>query len=310
MTDTTQQFLDYPTKNAFRHKLPSDLARESLAHMIIIPERGIAAYLYPAVLGNGEAKAVASIVGGSVKEQIFEVSEAQMSPEMGFEDWRVGNLHMQVLEPFKRVALKWDGDRIKIDGVFEAIHPPYGFSTHPDGNPPYYGEDRTEQHGRFRARITVDGVSFDHDGLMVRDHSWGPRIWGINQHYKWVHATTGEASMHFFEMHAFGRVTRQGFLFKEGQMAHIADVSLDYGFDSEMRQKDFRAVITDTEGRRSEVGFDVYNFLHSAYDPKTVINTGYATVEFDGKPGVGICEFNWNRDYADYVKEYAEQYGG
>ncbi len=309
MTDTTQQFLDYPSKNAFRHKLPSDEARESLAHMIIIPERGAAAYLYPAVLGNGQAKAVASALGGPFDEQIFEVSEAQMSPDMGFEDWRVGNFHMQVLEPFKRVALKWDGDRIKVDGEFEALHPPYGFSTHPDGNPPYYGDDRTEQHGRFRGKITLDGDAFDYDGLMVRDHSWGPRIWGVNQHYKWVHATTGEESMHFFEMHAFGRVTMQGFLFKDGKMAHLAKVEPTYGFDKDMIQKDFRVTVTDTEGRQATIAYDIYRFLISAYDPKTVINTGYATVEFDGKPGVGICEFNWNRDYFDYVKKYAEEFG-
>lgn len=308
MSDTNKQFTDFPVENAFRHKLAPE-GRESLAHIFLIPDRGIAGFIYPAMLGTGEAKAIACFVGPDFPDQVVETAEGQISDDMDFDDWRLGPLHMEVAEPFKRVNLEWGGERIKLKAAFEGTHPPYPFSTHPKGNPPFFGDNRTEQHGRVKADIEIDDLKFRHEGYLIRDHSWGPRVWGLNQHYKWVHATTGDSSMHFFEMQAFGRTEVRGFLFKDGVMRHIADLDYEFVFDDEMLQRTFQVTVTDTDGRKSFIDYKMFEFLRSSHDPKTCINTGCATLEFDGTPGVGVCEFNWNKDYFDFAKTYVGKFG-
>ncbi len=308
MPEETKQFSEFPTEHAFRHKLSAD-GRESLAHIFLLPEQGAAGFIYPSMLGTGEAKAQACFFGPQFPDQVAETFEGPIADDMNFDDWRLGALRMQVVEPYKRVDLNWDGDRIKVNARFDATHPPYPFSTHPRGNPPYFGDNRTEQHGRVVADIEIDGVKFQHEGLLVRDHSWGPRIWGLNQHYKWIHATTGESSIHFFEMQGFGRTEIRGFLFKDGIMRHLANVDYDFTYDDAMLQKTFQMTVTDTDGRKSTVDYEVFTVLQSSHDPKTCINTGAATIEFDGKPGVGVCEFSWNRDYFDFARGYVERFG-
>ncbi len=308
MSETTGAFCGFPTENAYRHKLAQN-SRESLAHIFLMPEHQMAGFIYPSMLGTGEAKAMACFFGPGFPQQVEEIVEGPIADDMNFDNWQLGPMHMEVAEPFKRVNLEWNGDRIKVKASFEATHPAYPFSTHPKGNPPYFGDNRTEQHGRVSAEIEIDGTSYPHKGFMIRDHSWGPRVWGINQHYKWIHATTGDASMHFFEMQAYGRTELRGFLFKDGVMHHLADVDYEFTYGDDMLQKTFQVTVTDTDGRKSFIDFKMFGILASSHDPKTCINTGCATLEFDGVPGVGVCEFNWNKNYFDFAKQHVSEYG-
>jgi hypothetical protein len=308
VSDPNKQFIDFPGEHANRHTLAEN-GRESLAHIFLMPEHGMAGYIYPSMLGTGDARAMACFFGPGFPEQIEESVDGRISDDMDFADWRLGPMRMNVVKPHKTVKLAWAGERIKVEAEFQATHPPYPFDTHPRGNPPYFGDNRTEQHGRVTAKVEIDGRLYEHEGFMVRDHSWGPRIWGLNQHYKWIHATSGSSSMHFFEMQAFGKTELRGFLFKDGQMRHLTHVDYDFSFDEAMMQKDFHVTVTDTDNRQSTIKYDLYGILRSSHDPRTIINTGCATLDFDGKPGTGVCEFYWNRDYFDFAKDFAVRYG-
>lgn len=307
MPEYQQDFENFPTEHAYRHKLPDD-ARESLAHIVLFPEQGIAGFIYPAVMGNGDAKLKAALFGRGLPEPVTEDFEGKAPADMNFDDFRLGPIRMAVTEPYKRVELEWNGDRIKFAGEIEMIHPAYPFSMHPGGNPPYFGDNRTEQHGRMRSKVEIDGRKFDYDGFMIRDHSWGPRIWGLNQHYKWIHATTGESSLHMFEMQSFGRSEIRGFLFKDGMMRHIEKVDCDYELDDGMLQRNFTMRVTDTDGRDSVINMQPFGHIKLDFDP-TYIIPAPSDVTFDGKPGVGWCEFNWNKSYFDYAQVHAGKYG-
>ena len=308
MTGHKENFSEFPIEHAYRHKMaPSH--RESLAHMMMFPEHQIAGYIYPAVMGNGEITVRAHVFGPGLAEPIREEFHGVIPDDMGFDNLKFGPMTMAVTDPYKTVDLVWEGERIKISGRFEATHPAYAFSMHAKGNPAYYGDDRTEQHGYFVADVELDGKKFHHSGHMVRDHSWGPRIWGLNQHYKWIHATTAESSIHFFEMQSFGRTEIRGFLFRDGVMRHLANVEYDFTFDSEMIHKDFRMTVTDTDNRVSYVEYKLFAGVKLDLDPQNYINTFGSTVVFDGKPGMGWCEFSWNKDYFNFAKTYVEQFG-
>lgn len=298
----------FPAKHAFRHKLAPD-GREALAHMLVLPEHGIAGFLYPSLRGEDGAKVRMTLFGPGLGEEIHEGLEGGVPANLDFDDWRFGPLRLAITQPHERIELQWDGDRIKLDAVYTASFPVYGFSSHPDGLPPYYGDDRTEQHGRITGTLTIDGKSFALDQWLFRDHSWGPRVWGLNQHYKWFHAVAGASSTHFFEMQSYGRRHVQGYIVKDGLMTHVRDVSYDYSFDAEMMHKAITATITDFDGRQLVVEGTAFANIQLDFDPETYLNEAALEVVIDGQRGSGWCEFCWNKGYFHYAKNYVTTYG-
>ena len=309
MPEITAQFAAFPDHHAFKHKLAPD-GREALAHMLMFPEQGIAGFIYPSLHASGPGKARVKLFGPGLESLIEEEIEAECPASMDFDDWTLGPLHMAVREPHKRIDLTWKGERLQFEGRYEALHPPYAFSSHPEGVPAYYGDDRTEQHGRLSASICIDGRSFQHEGFLVYDHSWGPRVWGLNQHYKWVHLVTANTSVHFFEMQSFGRVHIRGFLWKDGVMRHLADVSYDIVYDETMWQKQFDVRATDTDGRCVTVNCTTFAKTQLDWTPGVYLNEAAVTLAMDGQSGVGWVEFCWNRDYFDFAKQHVVRFGG
>ena len=307
MPNMTKQVADYPVKNAFRHKMAED-GRESATHQFVLPQYGIAGFYYPTVRANGHAKGRLHLFGPALDAPIEEEVEQVVSDDMDFDDWRFGPLLMAVREPFKTIDLGWAGDRVQFEGQWTAIHPPYAFSMHPKGNPPYYGDDRTEQHGVIRGNLRVDGKDYPLNDFMIRDHSWGPRVWGLNQHYKWFHATTKKASVHFFEMMSFGQVETRGYLFKDGVMNHVASIDYAIEYDDHMMQDRFQVTVTDMQGRSVFIDCKAFAKYSLDLDPIVLLNEAVVTATIDGEAGTGWCEFCWNRDYLQFARPYVRRF--
>jgi hypothetical protein len=308
MSDTTAEFLAFSDTHAFRHKLAPD-GREAFAHMLMMPEQGIAGFIYPSLHATGPAKARTHLFGPGLVTPIIEEAEAEYPPEMDMGDWRTGPLNIAVKEPHKAFDLNWNGDRLQFEGRYDALHPAYAFSMDPRGVPPYYGDDRTEQHGKLSAKVTIDGRSFQHDGYLVYDHSWGPRVWQLNQHYKWVHFITPTTSVHFFEMQSFGRVHVNGFMWKDSVMRPLASVDYDIVYDETMWQKEFTVRATDSGGRRVIINATTFAKTQLCWLTGVYLNEAAVTVEMDGQSGTGWVEFCWNRDYFDFAKDHVVRFG-
>jgi hypothetical protein len=297
----------YDSTHAFRHTLAED-ERESLAHMLMFPEHGIAGFIYPTMKGSGPAKARAALFGPGLAAPVQEEVELPYPEAMDFGDWQLGLLRMAVRDPHQQVDLAWHGQRIHFNGCYQALHPPYAFSAHPRGNPPYYGRDRTEQHGDLTCRVGVDGLQFEHRGWMIRDHSWGPRIWGLNQHHKWFHAATNSVSIHVFEMQSFGAVELRGYLWKDGKMSHIRKAEFDVGFDDAMIQQSISVAIEDAIGRYVSVRAKTFANIKLEWDPAIYLCEAALTVEIADETGVGWAEFCWNRSYFDLAHPYVKRF--
>jgi len=308
MPQLTEDFAAFPDVHALKHKLAPD-GREALAHMLIMPEQGIAGFIYPSLHASGPARARAKLFGPGLETPFEEEIEAEYPAGMDLDDWQTGPLRIKIHEPHKRFDLAWNSERFQFDGQYEALHPPYAFSSDPRGLPPYYGDDRTEQHGKLSARVTIDGRSFQHEGFLVYDHSWGPRVWGLNQHYKWVHLVSANTSIHFFEMQSFGRVHINGFMAKDGIMRHLAAVDYDIVYDDTMWQKEFHVRATDADGRRVTVDCQTFAKTQLNWTPGVYLNEAAVTLEMDGQSGVGWVEFCWNRDYFDFAKQHVVRFG-
>lgn len=298
----------YPDLHAFRHQLGPG-GRESLAHMLMFPEHGVAGFIYPTVRADGDAKGRASLFGPALDGPIHEQVEERVPAEMDFDDWRTGPLRMRVLEAHRTVDIAWEGEEIAFAGRYEALHPVYAFSMHRLGNPPYYGDDRTEQHGRVAGRLRAPGIDTAVEGFMVRDQSWGPRIWGLNQHYKWFHAITADCSVHFFEMDSFGRRQVRGYLYRDGVLANLESAHCEIEYDDRMLHRRLRATVTDTGGRTALVDAETFADVVMVFDPRVDNVEAALTVDIDSQRGTGWCEFCWNRDYLDFARRYVTVYG-
>ena len=293
-----------------RHRLRwDDYSREATAFMFALPDEGIGGVLYPWVDSKGLAGSAVCLFGPFTETPINErFEEVAVSDDMSFRDWHVRGLTMRLGEPHRTVDLTFSGQRVQLDCHYEALHPPYAFSSHKDGCPAYYADDRTEQHGKLTGSLVVDGKRHVLDTFMQRDHSWGTRSWGLNQHYKWFHATTATAAVHFFEMQSFGRTLLRGYVFKDNCMSEIRRVEYEFSFDANMHHNAIDVVATDAAGRTTEIKSVVFAKFQYEADPMIVLNEGATRVEIDGVTGSGWCEFCWNSNYYNFAKGLVGQY--
>lgn len=289
-----------------RHQLRDEPhSREAIALMLQLPDQGIAGFIYPWINANGTASAAICLFGPGLAEPIQERFEEVAVPAgMDFYDWQVAGLTYRIDEPHVSADYTFRGERVQIECRFTATHPVFPFSAHPEGCPPYYADDRTEQHGRITGTMVIDGKSYELDVLGQRDHAWGHRVWGLNQHYKWFHATTPNAAIHFFEMQSFGARHIRGFVFKDGAMAQVTDVRHDYLFDDDMHHIAFNAVLNDDMGRSTLVTCQTFAKYTFEADPKILLKEAGITVQIEGERGTGWCEFCWNRDYFEFARNH------
>ncbi|GGY91667.1 DUF7064 domain-containing protein [Novosphingobium colocasiae] len=299
-----------PAADDNRHKLRDvPHCREANALMFQLPERGLAGFVYFWVDKDGMAGAAAYAFGPGIAVPVIERYDSVKVPDdMDFTDWDVQGLTARLGDVHQAMDFTFAGDRVQIDARYEAFHPPYAFSSHKDGCPPYYADDRTEQHGRVTGTMVLDGEEIALDHFMQRDHSWGPRVWGLNQHYKWFHATTANAYVHFFEMQSFGRALVRGFVARDGLMSEIRRIDYDYAFDDTMHQKRFDVVVTDAAGRETRIETKIYATTEFQADPMIYLKEGAVTVAMVGEEGTGWCEFCWNRNYFDFAQQYVGEY--
>jgi hypothetical protein len=157
--------------------------------------------------------------------------------------------------------------------------------------------------------VAVGGLAFHHEGYLIRDHSWGPRIWGLNQHHKWLHAVTSTQSIHIFEMQSFGSVHLRGYLWKDGVMRHIARFDYDLDYDDAMMQRLIHANIVDTDGREVSLRCRTFASIRLEWDPAVYLCEAAVQSDIDGESGVGWAEFCWNRNYFDFTRPFVSRFG-
>jgi hypothetical protein len=245
---------------------------------------------------------------GVAKPVLERFDEVPVADTMDFYDWRVQGIRLQIQEPLVSAQVAFKSDRINIDCRFDALHPGYAFSSHKDGCPRYFADDRIEQHGRLSGNLELDGRSIAFDTVGQRDHSWGSRIWGLNQHYKWFHATSATAAVHFFEFQSLGKVRLRGFVLKQGRLSAVTAIDYEYVLDADMNHTAIEVQLTDAAGRTTCVKSTAFACHRFDADPMVMNHESALTATIDGEPGVGWCEFSWNRNYLEFAKPYANRY--
>lgn len=288
-----------------RHQLRDiPLERESIPYIISLPEHGLATAIYTWVNKDHQAGALFGVLGPAVQgTPIFEaVDGIAVGADRDFDDWRVGPVHLSQDLRMRSSRLRATSARAQLDVTFEALHPAYAYGFHPDGCPAYAATNRIEQAGRVRGTLTVDGKTHAVDTTGARDHSWGTRDWNLPQHWKWLHAQSGETCVHFWQIQVEGRIDLRGFVQRDGLMAEVSAVDVDFEFDDMAQQKRMDATVRDTAGRSTRVRGEYFAHFPVIPIPACTLLEGAMRGEIDGRTATGWTEFMWPTAYLEYLK--------
>jgi hypothetical protein len=290
--------------NDGRHVLRNlPLERESIPYVISLPDLGIGAFVYTWVTKDSLAGSACVAFGPGVGEPVFEaVDQIEVSRKLNFDDWKVGKLHLNHDLQLQKARIRIDGARLQLDAQFEALHPAYAYGFHPDGCPDWAATNRTEQAGRLRGTIRIDGKQHAFESSCARDHSWGTRNWDTPQNWKWLHAQAGDTCVHFWQINARGREALRGYLYRDGSMAEVTSVEVDFDTDAEYRQTRIAARVHDTAGRSVQVIGEYFAHFPFVPVPSCTLNEGAMSCTVDGKAGVGWTEFMWPTAYLQHLR--------
>lgn len=293
-------------KNDGRHQLdptrPYD--RESIPYLVHMPDEGIAMFTYTYVNKDSEAGAAIAIFGPGVGDEPIQVklADRKVPLDMNFSDWYFDDFKMKQDLKFCNAEVSWQSKEASIDLKFEATHPPYAYSAHADGCPPYAATNRIEQSGTVTGQLKLGDRIIKIDTTGHRDHSWGSRDWTAFLNYRWFQGQVGaDISVHFWHLHALGETKLYGYVFKDGVMAQISDLDFSCEQDSNFDQQFMTAIIQDEAGRTTEVKADFYAHYSLVPQPNITLREGAAKAWFDGREGVGWMEVAWPTEYRNHI---------
>ena len=172
--------------------------------------------------------------------------------------FNAGGLSYAVIEPLKKVSMRFDGEMLIVDNpdafrdpktlfehgrrvpghvhwVHEGEGPVHGGAPANDAVQTMYGRDFSfahfNQHARVRGEIKVGDETFTIDGHGWRDHSWGPRYWQAIYFYRLFVANfpNGDGFMLLKITGKDGVTRRVGLLLVDGQYEEILDMDCRRG---------------------------------------------------------------------------------
>lgn len=312
MDSARLQIVDHPYQPAasddLRHDLePGPYARESL---LIDARLGgqWSLSVYTWVDGGGSAGYSLSVFGPAAGERaVFAaVDGVAVARSADFDDWRVGSLHLRVLEPLHTAQLSVRDADLQLELDFSAVHPAYSYAkAHTDpylACPPFLATDRFEQAGRVSGTLTMHGRSYAFDGLGHRDHSWGQRDWEMIQHYRWVEAQAGDIALNVLTMQAQGRAWTMGYVAKAGILAPLESARVDVGFDDRWVQDRVELTLLDRLSRETTVHTSRYGRHETPVGRNTKLVDTAVTVAVEGFTGTGYVDLSWPRDYLRHLR--------
>ena len=240
--------------------------------------------------------------------------------------FEAGGLAYSVIEPFRSIEIRYDGELYIVDDpealrdpqslfargpqasgrvrlTFVAESPMHGGAPTHEGVQTMYGRDFSfghfNQHGRVNGEIQVGDEVLAVDGRGWRDHSWGPRYWQVIYYYRLFLANfdNGDGFMLLKITDKSGHARRVGVLLVDGQYEEITD--LDVITDWTGRQDPHRVRLgVRTANRKAVVTAEILNLAplrnrRRAGDETLVsrIAEGHTRFLWDGRQGFGMTEY-------------------
>ena len=246
-------------------------------------------------------------------------------------EMNAGGLKIEVVEPFKKLRVTFDGKLCVLDQPFEMAHPSKAFRENPhleckveldyEGVSPMFGGETVredgvpmnidpeksfakahyEQHVAAKGRFVVGEETFEIDGYGLRDKSWGPRFWSAINWYRWCPMNFGRdfGMMLSIVTNAEGHSHQGGMVFRDGVYDLISECVMDTDWDENGYQTALRAKVKTKGGKSYEVEGKVLSLIplrsrRTGPDGKelvTRITEGMTEYRCEGLVGYGLSEY-------------------
>lgn len=281
-------------------------------------------------------------LGNRVNEGYAETSACLYLPDgrVGFmfnrpkidsnNELNAGGMRFEVVEPFKRQHVTYDGMVLLLSNPLEMAHPSRAFKNNPlvnckidldyRGIAPMYGgrpvrEDGSEipvdpeksfakahyeQHVAAKGSFDIDGKHWEVDGFGLRDKSWGPRYWQSITWYRWLPMNFGPDFGMMISLIGIegGEPLRSGMVLRSGEYVMINEARIESEWDENWYQTKLRAW-AKTDEREYEVQGRVISMIplrnrrkrDDGTDLVTRITEGMTEYTCDGKTGYGLSEY-------------------
>jgi hypothetical protein len=207
-----------------------------------------------------------------------------------------GGLRIDVIQPFERLRLTYDGSVVVLDEPEQMSDPRTAFTENPraacrveleiEGISPMYGgrlvhEDGSEieqdaeksfakahyeQHIAARGWFSVGDERFEIDGLGLRDKSWGPRYWQALTWYRWIPMVFGRDLAMMISVVGRGdgsmeSAHQSGMVLDGGTYSKIAACRIESEWDERLHQTTLRCWASADNGKEYEVTGEVLSLI-------------------------------------------------
>ena len=246
-------------------------------------------------------------------------------------EMNAGGLKIEVIEPFKKLRVTYDGKACVLTDPNEMAHPGRAFKNNPsldckieldyDAVSPMFGgqvvkEDGSEleidpeksfakahyeQHMAAKGRFTVGDETFEVSGHGLRDKSWGPRYWQAIHWYQWCPMNFGAdfAMMLSVVAGESGKPREGGMVLKDGKYDLIKECKIDSDWDENWYQTGLRAKVKTESGATYEVTGRVMSLIPlrnrrktpDGQELNTRITEGMTEYKCNGMTGYGLSEY-------------------
>lgn len=215
-------------------------------------------------------------------------------------EMNAGPLRFDVLDPFQRYRVRYDGELLWMKNPLEMANPGAAFKSNPkrpalielelSGVSPVHGGEivtldgkpivldpkhsvfrgHIEQHLSAQGHITVDGVRHPiESGTAYRDKSWGPRHWHNFYWYRWLPVTFGPDFSVLLSI--MGREGQEPFILghvceKGGALQPIRNVRMNTDWDDAFMHRAF-TVTFDTDARSFTLTGQVRSLIPLRHKP-------------------------------------------
>lgn len=242
-----------------------------------------------------------------------------------------GGLKVEVIEPFKRLRVTYDGKAVVLKNPLDMAEPSKAFRDNPvlpckveldyEGVSPMFGGEAVkadgssleidpeksfakahyEQHMAAKGRFTIGDDVFDVSGFGLRDKSWGPRYWQAIHWYRWLPLNFGRDFGMMLSIVAgeSGEPRQGGMVLKDGKYDLIKSVSIDTDWDENWYQTGLRADVTTVSGAHYEIEGRVLSLIPlrnrrkapDGTELNTRITEGMTEYRCNGMVGYGLSEY-------------------